>query len=137
MWAFRGRSEAEIRLAGSRYAASELPGTVRRTALDRIKWHQVRGDRVIVVSGSLDAYLKPWCATVGVDVICTELAAKDGVLTGRYRHGDCTGRRKVDRLLERVRLSDYETIYAYGDSAEDKELLSVAHRQFLCWREVS
>jgi phosphoserine phosphatase len=85
----------------------------------------------------LDAYLKPWCATVGVDLICTELAAKDGVLTGRYRQGDCTGRRKVDRLRERVRLSDYETIYAYGDSAEDKELLSVAHRRFLCWREVS
>jgi HAD superfamily hydrolase (TIGR01490 family) len=137
MLAFRGRSEEEIRLAGFRYAVDELPGTVRSIALDTIRWHQGRGDRVIVVSGSLDAYLQPWCATIGVDVICTELAVKDGVLTGRYKHGDCTGRRKADRLRERVRLADYETIYAYGDSVEDKELLSVAHRRFLCWREIS
>jgi len=137
MVAFRGRSEAEIRSAGCEYAAKELPGTVRRMALDKIRWHQARGDRVIVVSGSLDVYLQPWCAAIGVEVICTELTAKNGVLTGRYRQGDCTGRRKTDRLHERVRLSDYETIYAYGDSAEDTELLSVAHRRFLCWRELS
>ena len=137
MVAFRGRSEAEIRSAGAEYASSQIPATVRRMALDRIRWHQARGDRVIVVSGSLDVYLQPWCAAIGVEVICTELAATSGVLTGRYRHGDCTGRRKTDRLRERVRLSDYETIYAYGDSAEDEELLRVAHRRFLCWREVS
>jgi phosphatidylglycerophosphatase C len=136
MLAFCGRSEAEIQSEGSRYAAEVLPSTIRGASLDRIRWHQAQGDLVLVVSGSLDVYLRPWCSAIGVEVICTELAAKNGVLTGRYRQGDCTGSRKVDRLRERLQLSDYETIYAYGDSSEDDELLSVAHRRFRDWQEI-
>jgi len=131
----RGRSAADVARAGASYAADRLPACVRQTALDRIAWHKQRGDRVVVVSGSLDAYLRPWCEALGVDLICTELEIRDGLLTGRYLYGDCTGPRKAARIRERLTLSDYKTIYAYGDSAEDAELLELAHRKFYRWRE--
>jgi len=131
----RGRSAADVARAGASYAADRLPACVRQTALDRIAWHKQCGDRVVVVSGSLDAYLRPWCEALGVDLICTELEIRDGLLTGRYLYGDCTGPRKAARIRERLTLSDYETIYAYGDSAEDAELLELAHRRFYRWRE--
>jgi len=131
----RGRSAADVARAGASYAADRLPACVRQTALDRIAWHKQRGDRVVVVSGSLDAYLRPWCKALSVDLICTELEIRDGLLTGRYLYGDCTGPRKAARIRERLTLSDYKTIYAYGDSAEDAELLELAHRKFYRWRE--
>jgi len=131
----RGRSAADVARAGASYAENRLPACVRQTALDRIAWHKQRGDRVVVVSGSLDAYLRPWCEALGVDLICTELEIRDGLLTGRYLYGDCTGPRKAASIRERLTLSDYKTIYAYGDSAEDAELLELAHRRFYRWRE--
>ena len=68
----------------SDYAAGVLPGRVRPAALERIEWHRSRGDDVVVVSGSLDVYLKPWCAALGLECICTTLEERDGTLTGKY-----------------------------------------------------
>lgn len=81
--AFRVERVARIRELGRRYAAEVLPGVVRPRALERIRWHQARGDAVVVVSASLDVYLRPWCNHHGVEVICTELEERNGILTGR------------------------------------------------------
>ncbi len=91
---FWGEEPDRIRRIGERYAEEVLPGLVRPMAIERIAWHRARGDRVVVVSASLDVYLVPWCRTLGVEVICTELEVKDGVLTGRYLDGDCCGEEK-------------------------------------------
>src|SRR5688572_28491210 len=52
--AFAGRRADAIRDVGRTYAREVLPGVMRQQALERIDWHQRRGDRVVVVSGSLD-----------------------------------------------------------------------------------
>ena len=128
---------AAIRRAGSDYATSVLPGRVRPAALERIEWHRSRGDDVVVVSGSLDVYLKPWCEARGLDCICTTLEERDGTLTGRYVDGDCSGAEKVRRVRHRYDVARYELVYAYGDSAEDRELLELAHRKSYRWTEIS
>ena len=133
---FQGEPADSIRHIGRRYAAEVLPGVVRKQALQRIQWHQAQGDTVVVVSASLDAYLRPWCDSIGVELICTELEERDGRLTGRYCHGDCSGSAKVRRVLERYDLSRYAVIYAYGDTSEDREMLELAHRKFYRWREI-
>jgi HAD superfamily phosphoserine phosphatase-like hydrolase len=61
-FAFHGRSRHEIADCGERYAREVLPGLLRPEMMRRIAWHQDRGDRVVVVSGSLDSYLQPWCS---------------------------------------------------------------------------
>lgn len=96
----------------------------------RLRWHQDRGDRVAVVSASLDAYLKPYCEALGVDRICTELETEQGVLTGRYRGGDCTGEEKARRVRSRYDLAGFDTVYAYGDTNEDQQLLRLATHPF-------
>jgi HAD superfamily hydrolase (TIGR01490 family) len=133
---FKGEPIDSIRQVGRLYAAEVLPGVVRRQALERIAWHQRQGDTVAVVSASLDAYLGPWCAGIGVDLICTELEERAGRLTGRYRHGDCSGPVKARRILARYDLSRYAVIYAYGDTNDDREMLELAHRKFYRWREI-
>lgn len=101
MAAFRGQDAERVKALGERYAREVLPVLVRPVAADRIQWHKDRGDRVAVVSASLDAYLHPWCRTAGLDVICTVLEVRGDRLTGRYVDGDCCGREKARRISER------------------------------------
>ena len=131
----RGQSERTIRAQGERYAAG-LSRWVREEARQRLELHRANGDRIVVVSASLDVYLRPWCEASGFELICTELASREGVLTGGLRGGDCTGREKAERVRARYRLDDYALIYAYGDSAEDEALLALAHRPHYRWREL-
>jgi phosphatidylglycerophosphatase C len=133
----QGERADSVRELGRRYAAEVLPRVVRSRALERIHWHQAQGDTVVVVSASLDAYLGPWCDSIGIGRICTELEERDGRLTGKYRHGDCSGSAKVRRIRERYDLSRYPVIYAYGDTDDDREMLELAHRKYYRWREIA
>jgi phosphatidylglycerophosphatase C len=135
--AFTGEDAAAIRRLGAEYASTILPDKVRPGALDRIEWHRARGDEVVVVSGSLDVYLQPWCAARGLPCICSTLEERNGVLTGRYAGGDCSGAEKVRRVRQRYDVGGYPLVYAYGDSVEDRELLDLAHKKSYRWTEIS
>ena len=134
---FGGADAARMRRLGLEYAADVLPAKVRPSALERIAWHQGRGDQVAVVSASLDLYLTPWAASRGLDCICATLEERGGRLTGRYLDGDCAGREKARRIRRRYDLARYETIYAYGDSGEDREMLELAHRKYYRGKEIA
>jgi HAD superfamily hydrolase (TIGR01490 family) len=133
---FWGDDPARVRHVGEQYARDVLPDLIRPKAEERLMWHHARGDRVVVVSASLDAYLHPWCRARGIDVICTELEVKGGRLTGRYVDGDCVGREKARRINARYTLAAHETVYAYGDTEDDRDMLALAHRKFFRWTEV-
>ena len=113
-----------------------IPGVVRAEASAKIAWHKQRGDTVVVVSASLDVYLSAWCRSLGLDLICSELDDRDGVLTGRYRFGDCTGAEKARRVVERYDISRYAVVHAYGDTSEDRALLALGHRRYYRWQEI-
>jgi len=132
----QGEQPERLRRLGERYAAKALPDLMRPTALERVAWHKARGDLVVVVSASLDVYLEPWCASMGVDVICTQLEAHGRRVTGRYVGGDCCGEEKARRIRERYALGEYRSIYAYGDTEEDREMLDMADKKFFRWQEV-
>ena len=120
-----------------RFATEILPGTIRSRAAERIEWHKKRDDKIVVVSAALDVYLKPWCQAQGLDVICTELETRHGVLTGKYRGGDCVGAEKARRVLDAYDIRTFDTIYAYGDTTEDADMLDLAHHRFFRWQEMS
>ncbi len=134
--AFAGRYADAIRDVGRTYAREVLPRVIRQRALERIDWHKRRGDQVVVVSASLDVYLKPWCEAYGIEVICTELEECTGTLTGKYRQGDCSAANKVIRLRERYDLARYPVIYAYGDTDDDREMLDIANEKYYRWQHI-
>lgn len=129
-----GREASTIRALGERYARERLPRVLRPQAMARIAWHRARGDRILVVSASLDVYLAPWCRAHRLELISSDLESRDGLITGAYRGGDCTGPAKAARVLERLRLEDYGRVHAYGDTVEDRELLALAHHPVFRWR---
>lgn len=135
-FAFKGWTPADLREKGAAYAREILPGCLKRTAMERIRWHREQGDRIVLVSASLDVYLSFWCENHGMELICSKLAFRNGVATGRYNPRDCSGREKADRIRERYWLEDYPTIYAYGDTAEDREMLDLAHERYYRWKKI-
>lgn len=130
---FRGVPVEHLRLAGEAFASDIIAGALRANAMERIHWHQAQGDRVAVVSGSLEAYLSPWCKQHGLELICSRLAATNGVLSGRYLGEQCVGKEKVRRIRECYAPEDYAAVYAYGDTHEDDEMLAMADHGYFRW----
>lgn len=99
--------------------------------LNQLRQHQQRGDHVVLVSASVDLYLTPICDVLKIDLICTQTETKDGLLTGKYSSEDCSCEQKKIRILEKYHLDDYHAVYAYGNSEEDLEMLSLADYPYM------
>ncbi|MDD9945312.1 MAG: HAD-IB family hydrolase [Myxococcales bacterium] len=133
--AFAGTEPGSLCERGRRFAEERIPVLLRDRAMRRLDWHREQGDRIVVVSASLDLYLRHWCKAQAVELICTEIEVDGTKVTGRYVGGDCTGAMKRRRILERYELDSYPVVYAYGDTDEDREMLDLADKPFFRWRE--
>jgi HAD superfamily hydrolase (TIGR01490 family) len=133
---YSGASVPAFEAAGRDFAKSYLPNVLRPEAMQRIAWHKAQGHKVVVVSGGLDSYLAPWCQEHGLDLICSALQHRGGVLTGRYLGRQCVLAEKARRVRERYDLGVHTTIYAYGDTPEDHDLLRLATRRYFRWQEM-
>lgn len=118
----------ELQQEGERFAALILPGLLRHEALHRLDWHKRQGHRCVVISASLELYVRPWAQRAGFDdVIATHLETReDGRITGKLSGPNCFGIEKVRRLETLLGAREGYSLYAYGDSRGDKELLSSA-----------
>ena len=132
-----GERVRDVRELGYQYARETLLILVRPRAAERLAWHKSQGDEVVVVSASLNVYLSPWCENHQIAAICTTLEEQDGRLTGKCVGGDCSGDEKVRRVLAQYSLSQYEAVYAYGDTPDDGPLLALATHQYYRWHDVS
>lgn len=123
-----GMGMDELQREGENFAADVLPGLLRHEAMQRLEWHKQRGHRCVVISASLELYVRPWAIKAGFDdVIATHLETRDdGHVTGKLSGVNCYGIEKVRRLEALLGARDGYSLYAYGDSRGDRELLSLA-----------
>jgi len=103
-----------------------IPSLIRRKALKEIKKLQDAGVEIIIVSASSENWLKKWCDAQQVGLIATRMEKKNGLITGKIEGLNCHGEEKLRRIHERFDLSEYSTIYCYGDTKGDKPLLGLA-----------
>ena len=127
---FSSMTTEEFDALAKSYANSKLTTIIKQEALARIKWHQQKGHDVVVVSASPENWLRPWCNNQGIQLIGTQLESKDGKITGNFVGKNCYGEEKKQRILSHYQLKDYDSVYAYGDSRGDKEMLALADHSF-------
>ena len=130
-----GMQMDKLRQDAERFAVTVLPGLVRREAMQRLAWHKRQGHRCVVISASLEVYVRPWAVRAGFDdVLATRIETlADGRTTGRIIGSNCFGMEKVRQLEALLGGRDGYTLYAYGDSRGDKELLDAAdHAYYRC-----
>jgi phosphatidylglycerophosphatase C len=123
-----GRTAASVRELGTQYAQSLFEGdALRPDMLEQVAWHRAEGHDIVIVSASIDAYLDPLAPLLGVDdVLCTRLGVgPDGLLDGTLEGGNVRGPEKVRRVQAWLGDGPVE-LWAYGDSAGDRELLAAA-----------
>lgn len=98
-FAYTGMPVSALTIRGEDFAKDRLPHVLRPEAMERIAWHRAQGHKVVVVSGGLDVYLRPWCEAQGLDLLCSTLEVCDGRLTGRYDGEQCVLAEKATQIV--------------------------------------
>ena len=113
---YRGKTADEVQMLARRFCSREIPAIIRPGAMERIRWHQDRGDTVVVVSACPRLILETWCRAINADIIATELETDaQSRITGKIAGKNCWGQEKVNRIQARYAMKKYDAIFAYGD----------------------
>lgn len=128
---FTDRPVTDVEREAVAHAAAIAGSWLRPDTTARLNWHTEQGHRVVIVSASYEQYVRVVAERLGdVGVAATRLDVVDGRCTGDLLGANCRGPEKVRRLdawlrergLDRAEI----TLYAYGDSSGDRELLAAA-----------
>ena len=125
---------------GLRIAAFDELGTqfvirlnkmIRPEAREKLDWHRKMGHEIVIISASVENWIKPWAKKQGIDmVLATQIEVKDELITGKFLSKNCYGPEKVNRFLAHFPDRKAYELYFYGDSNGDKELLAIADHSF-------
>ena len=127
---FKGWDTNRFQKLAKQYSSEQIDKITRAKAIEKIKWHQEQGHKVVMVSASMECWLEAWCDMQNIELISTQLEMRDNKLTGKFAAKNCYGIEKANRVKKAYNLSDYDYVYAYGDSHGDKELLALADESF-------
>jgi phosphatidylglycerophosphatase C len=123
---FKGIKESTFKKLAYKFSTMCITPILRDEIYEKFLEHKEKGDRVIVVSASMKCWLEPWTNAENVELLSTQLEFLNGVFSGHFKTPNCHGQEKLTRVKEILDLNDYETIYAYGDSSGDEQILEVA-----------
>ncbi len=137
----RHQEVSALQTTATSFAEEVVGRRMRPGVMDRVHAHRRAGHELVIVSASPEIYVGPIGRLLGFDaILATRLqTGPDGRLTGKIEGLNCRGAEKVERL--RGWAGDGPvTVYAYGDSPGDRELLARADAGFLLrrgrWRAV-
>lgn len=125
-----GMKEADFDAVCAGFVAERLPALLRPSALDTLGRHRQEGAEIVIVSASPVNWVGPWCRQQDFSCLATRLQVAAGRLTGRIEGANCHGEEKVRRIRSQYALQVYRRIYAYGDTAGDLPMLSLATDSF-------
>ena len=127
---FRGSTSEEGRSLFNWVVNEYLLPSTRADIAQRLKEHQAKGHRVVIVSGSFTPCLDLIGENFGVtDLIGTQVEVQDERYTGNIIPPLITGTAKAAKI--RAMLATYQedvdwaSSYAYGDSFTDRDMLGL------------
>ena len=123
---FAGMSRQDLEGFAKRFCKEVVPGLLRPEGIRVLEAYRADGDRVILVSASLELWLKPWAEDRDIELLSTKGAWEGDRFTGELDGPNCNGEEKVRRVRAHVREEIYSEVIAYGDSSGDKAMLAMA-----------
>ncbi|HET9570687.1 MAG TPA: HAD-IB family hydrolase [Bacteroidales bacterium] len=126
-WYFKGVSLEKFNEWGKAFSP-EIEKILRHQTIERLDFHRKSGDKIIIVSASVENWIKPWAIKNDIETVLATKIETDhnGLLTGRFSTKNCYGKEKVNRLLGVFPDRKSFKLTAYGDSRGDKELIDFA-----------
>jgi phosphatidylglycerophosphatase C len=115
-----------MRAIGVAYATHVVARALRADTVARLDWHRSEGHELVLITASLGLYALPVAERLGIPTVYATTLAVDGErLTGELEGLNMRGAEKARRLAEYLNGGD-AIVWAYGDSAGDRELLAAA-----------
>lgn len=101
--------------------------------VQQIVSHQLRGDKVVIVSASIADWIIPWAKKHNIDYVLATNAERDESLrlSGSFSTPNCKGEEKVRRIYAAFPDAAECEIWAYSDSTDDKPMLRMATHPYL------
>lgn len=122
-----------VTVADATLAAEALRGNLiwKKPWRETLRAHQAAGDKVIIVSGSLDIYLPILADELKVDgVLCTLAERRHGVLTGFFAGANCVRESKAARVRDFLAyFGAYGTTHGYGNPPDDLPMLALVQQK--------
>ena len=106
-WYFKDIKKEDFFQVANKYSLNHIDKIVRKKAIDRINWHKKQGDKIVVVSASIDCWLRPWCNINNLELIATKLDLSEDKITGNFLTKNCYGQEKVNRINETYNLKEF------------------------------
>lgn len=126
----KDKNQTELHTMAQNYFKENQNRILYKSALQKIKSIQFEKDSTIfIVSASLDLWLMHFSQHLKTDLICTELAFENEKYKG-FKTKNCNGKEKVNRIQKEIKLSNFDSIIAYGNSKGDKEMFKLAHHHY-------
>lgn len=97
----------------------------------RVAEHRRKGHRVVLVSGSVEAIVRPLAESLHIpDVLAPRFEVADGRLTGALEGLPLAGRRKAGAVIDFAETHgiDLEGSFGYADSLDDLPMLEAVGR---------
>jgi HAD superfamily hydrolase (TIGR01490 family) len=129
----KGEKKEKIQQKSQEFFEQNYPKIFRQNALDFIENMDRENTNALIVSASLDIWVKPFAEYFNIPLLATEAEFSDGIFTGNFATKNCNGIEKVFRIRETIFGKKYDKIIAFGDSSGDKQMMKFAnesHYQF-------
>lgn len=129
---FKDKNILDLKKQGKIYADTILDRFIKPEALAKLQWHQDQKHDCVLVSASVDLYLTPWAERHGIkSVLASRLeVTPNSLVTGKLVGSNCWGEEKRRRFLKEFGSKENYTLYFYGDSRGDQEMLEFADYPF-------
>lgn len=130
-----GERQEALETAAQRFFDKYYPGLIRENALDFISTIDRTKTESLLVTASLDIWVKPFADQFGMTLLATQAEFKDGIFTGRFVSPNCNGPEKVLRIKTATAGKKFDKTIAFGDTDGDQPMLEWADEGHLAFFE--
>lgn len=122
----KGESRVDIERASQQFFHKHYPKIIRKNALEFIAAIDRSHTDGVVVSASLDLWVRPFATHFNMKLLATQAEFKEDKFTGLFVGDNCNGAEKVCRLDKEISRKNYDKIIAFGDTSGDLPMLNWA-----------
>ena len=123
----KGQSKAKIEKKSQQFFEQFYPEIFRGNALEFIKNIDRSQTDCLIVSASLDIWVKPFADKFGMTLLSTEAEFTKDIFTGNFVGKNCNGLEKVARIAAAISGKRYDKTISFGDTSGDREMLDWAN----------
>lgn len=135
LWQMKGVSYELCDKLAKKYFEEELLPNVVQPVVKKLKGHLANGDRVFILSGGYDIYIKYFAEYFGVkEILSSKIAFCKGKCMGKMEGKDCMRENKLEYICPYL---NGERTICYTDSKSDLPLLKMVDEAIVVSHDAS